>query len=289
MIKSMTGFGKVVQEVGDKKISAEIRTLNSKQMDITVRLPGPYKENELEVRSALSKKLERGKVDCTVHIEDNATESKLCINKDLALQYHKQLKSLASELSEEENTNYLALLLKMPEVMHSEKREMNEEDWVKIEQVILQSADSVDSFRVIEGEVLAADLGSRIENILKLLGDIEEKEPSRTEGIRQRITNNLDKLQREIDNNRLEQEMIYYIEKIDFTEEKVRLRSHCDFFLQTMNNGNAQGKKLGFISQEIGREINTLGSKANEADIQKLVVQMKDELEKIKEQTLNVL
>lgn len=285
----MTGFGKSIAEYGNKRINVEIKSLNSKQTDINLKIPYLYREKEIEIRNLLSQKLERGKIDCIIFLENNADASNITINKSLAIKYYQELSSLATEINETHN-DILNILVKMPDVIKAEKEELDENEWKEILKALHDAIDKADKFRKQEGDLLKLDFIKRNNLILQLLSEIEPFEKNRIENIRQKINNdittflNADK----IDPNRFEQELIYYIEKIDFTEEKVRLKKHCNYFTETLNEGSA-GKKLGFVVQEMGREINTLGSKANDFDIQRIVVIMKDELEKIKEQLSNIL
>lgn len=291
MLKSMTGFGKAVVEIPGKKITVEVRSLNSKQLDLNLRMPYVYKEKELELRSDISKQIERGKVDLSVYTESTQDVLPVAINKTLVKTYYKELKSLSEELNEE-NQNLMALILKMPDVMKAEREvvELDEEEWTQVKLVVNKAIEAFQKFRSDEGKTLAIEFNSRIGIIYELLAEVMSNDAIRVETIRTRIKNNIAELveKEKIDENRFEQELIYYIEKLDITEEKLRLKTHLDYFIQTMKEPGC-GRKLGFISQEIGREINTIGSKANDATIQKMVVQMKDELEKIKEQMLNVL
>ncbi|OFY82417.1 MAG: YicC family protein [Bacteroidetes bacterium RIFCSPLOWO2_12_FULL_35_15] len=291
MIKSMTGFGKAVLEIPGKKITVEVRSLNSKQLDLNLRMPYVYKEKELELRSDISKQIERGKVDLSVYTESTQEILPVAINKTLVKTYYKELKSLSEELNEE-NQNLMALILKMPDVLKAEREvvELDEEEWNQVKLVVNKAIEAFQKFRSDEGKTLAIEFNSRIGIIYELLAEVMSNDAIRVETIRTRIKNNIAELveKEKIDENRFEQELIYYIEKLDITEEKLRLKTHLDYFIKTMQEPGC-GRKLGFISQEIGREINTIGSKANDATIQKMVVQMKDELEKIKEQMLNVL
>ena len=291
MIKSMTGFGKAVAEIPGKKITVEVRSLNSKQLDLNLRIPYVYKEKELELRSDVSKQIERGKVDLSVYTESTQETLPIAINKTLVKTYYKELKALSEELNEE-NQNLMALILKMPDVMKAEREvvELDEEEWNQVKSTVNKAIEAFQKFRFDEGKILASEFNSRIGIIYELLTEVMSNDAVRVETIRTRIKNNIAELveKEKIDENRFEQELIYYIEKLDITEEKLRLKTHLDYFLKTMQEPGC-GRKLGFISQEIGREINTIGSKANDATIQKMVVQMKDELEKIKEQMLNVL
>jgi uncharacterized protein (TIGR00255 family) len=291
MLKSMTGFGKSTAEYAGKKITIELRSLNSKSLDLNLRLPYIYRNKEADLRSELSKQVERGKLDVTFFIEQAQEIASASINKPLAKKYYKELQLLAKELNEK-NTDMFSLLLKMPDVFKSEKetQELDEKEWKLVKKTFENALEGFQKFRSDEGKTLAQELKNRIENIDTLLKKIGETDPSRIKNIRNRIEKNIGEFidAEKIDKNRLEQELIYYIEKLDITEEKLRLKTHLDYFLKTMKEPSG-GRKLGFITQEIGREINTIGSKANNADIQKMVVQMKDELEKIKEQLLNVL
>jgi len=285
----MTGFGKATVELPGKKITVEARSLNSKQLDLNLRLPYLYREKEHELRLVVSKIFERGKVDISVNVEQEEAASPVTINKELALNYFNELKSIAKDLGEEQQ-NLLPLILKLPEVMQAEKAEMSEPEFKALEKVLLEAAGALDQFRLREGKQLGEELKSRIENVLNLLQLIEKLDTQRIETVKSRIRKNIEEFvdKNKIDENRFEQELIYYLEKMDITEEKVRLKMHCEFFIKTMGEPGA-GRKLGFISQEIGREINTIGSKANDVSMQKSVVQMKDELEKVKEQLLNIL
>lgn len=291
MIKSMTGFGKSVTEIPGKKVTVEVRSLNSKALDLNLRLPYIYKEKELGLRSDISKQIERGKIDLTVFTESNQETMPVAINKTLAKTYYRELKALSEELNEN-STNLLALVVKMPEVMKAEREvvELDEAEWELVKMAVDKAIDAFQKFRSDEGEILSNEFQTRIAIIYALLEDVVKMDSSRVENVRTRIKNNIAEFveKEKIDQNRFEQELIYYIEKLDITEEKLRLKTHLDYFMNTMQEP-ACGRKLGFISQEIGREINTIGSKANDAGVQKLVVQMKDELEKIKEQLLNVL
>ncbi|MBA3972438.1 MAG: YicC family protein [Bacteroidetes bacterium] len=287
----MTGFGKATAEIPGKKVTVEVRSLNSKQLDLNLRLPYLYKEKELELRADISKQIERGKVDITVFTESTQDTMPVAINKELVRTYHKELKALSAELNESDS-GLLALVLKMPEVMKAEREivELDENEWKLVKAVVDKAIESFQIFRGDEGKTLANEFTTRIMIIDKLLSDVIGMDAARVENIRTRIRNSIaDAVEKEkIDQNRFEQELVYYIEKLDITEEKLRLKTHIDYFIATMQEP-AAGRKLGFITQEIGREINTIGSKANDAGVQKLVVQMKDELEKIKEQLLNVL
>ncbi|MBL7888891.1 MAG: YicC family protein [Bacteroidia bacterium] len=287
----MTGFGKAVNEIPGKKITVEIRSLNSKQLDLNLRIPYLYKEKELELRTELSKQLERGKVDVSVYTESTQETVPTTLNKNLAKAYYNELRSLSQELNEKEE-NLLSLVVKMPDVLKAEKEtvELDETEWNQVKEAVNKAIEAFQKFRDDEGKTLEKEFQNRIGIIGKLLNEVLSLDNTRVDNIKKRIKNNLEEVidLNKIDQNRFEQELIYYIEKLDITEEKLRLKTHLDYFNETMKEP-ASGRKLGFISQEIGREINTIGSKANDAGIQKLVVQMKDELEKVKEQLLNVL
>lgn len=290
MVLSMTGFGKATCEVGTKKLTIEIKSLNSKQLDLFSRLPNIYKEKELELRNYVAQKLERGKVEFSISMDSINGAQPNQINKTLVKSYYEEIKSLSQELGVEPPTDWMKILLKMPDVMKMEAAELEETDWKIIRMAFEEAVDDLIGFRQKEGESLKKVFLQKIENIRNLLVQVEPYEKERVEKIKTRILENLSSLKQvEIDKNRFEQEMIYYIEKLDVNEEKNRLRQHLDYFVETMNAEGASGKKLGFIAQEIGREINTLGSKSNHPEMQKIVVMMKDELEQIKEQVLNVL
>ncbi|MCD4745206.1 MAG: YicC family protein [Bacteroidales bacterium] len=290
MIKSMTGFGKAECDLADKKIIVEIKTLNSKLADISLRIPEIYKEKEIEIRYLLASKIQRGKIDFNIFIE-NCNYVNYTLNKTLAKKYYNELKLLSFELEEHNFSDFLPILIKMPEVLIPEKKQFDEEEWKHVILTIERAIKQLDVFRIYEGKLLEDDFKQRILLIVQLLEKIEPYEIQRIDKLKEQIKKDLDKWfkNEKVDKNRFEQELIYYIGKMDFTEEKVRLKKHCDFFIVTMDEPLSNGKKLGFISQEIGREINTLGSKANDANIQKIIVQMKDELEKIKEQLFNIL
>ena len=290
-MKSMTGFGKAVSEIPGKKVTVEVRSLNSKQLDLNLRLPYLYKEKELELRTEISKQIERGKVDITIFTESTNETMPIALNKALAKAYYNELKSLSEELNEGSH-NLLSLIVKMPDVMKAEREvvELDETEWKQVRSTVDKAIEEFQKFRGDEGRILSAEFISRIGIIDTLLAEVIIMDAPRVENIKTRIRNNIaEAIEKEkIDQNRFEQELIYYIEKLDITEEKLRLKTHIDYFLNTMKEPGS-GRKLGFITQEIGREINTIGSKANDASVQKLVVQMKDELEKVKEQLLNVL
>ncbi|PLW97517.1 MAG: YicC family protein [Marinilabiliales bacterium] len=291
MIKSMTGYGKEVLVLPDKKITIELRSLNSKQFDFNARIPSFYREKEQEMRQMITNSLLRGKVDFFIHAELTGATQNHVLNNELAIQYYKQLKNLESQLENPGDSDYMALLMRMPDVLQTTGHELDDEEWMALKSGLQVALEAINRFREQEGESLYHDIKSRIHKIEELLVLVEPHEEQRILNIRQ-------KLEKEVqswieagraDQNRFEQELIYYLEKYDITEEKVRLKRHCEYFLETLDMKDSQGKKLGFIGQEIGREINTMGSKANESNIQKIVVQMKDELEKIKEQLANIL
>lgn len=285
----MTGFGKATKEFETKTINVEIRSLNSKGMDLSIRISNAYREYELELRNDIARRLERGKVDLSVFVESKSQETPIEVNTELAKAYHKKLKSLSLELGEPSN-DLLSQVLKMPDVLKSERKEADENEWKEIKSVIELAIESLNKFRMDEGQSIETDFNIRLGIISNSLDKIKRLDANRIQTIKDRIRNNITEVigTEKMDNNRFEQELIYYVEKLDINEEKVRLKTHCDYFLKTMSEPSG-GRKLNFITQEIGREINTIGSKANDAEIQKLVVLMKDELEKIKEQTNNVL
>jgi len=292
MIRSMTGYGKAELELDDAKLSIEIKSLNSKQLDLNIRIPYSYNEKEMELRSILSKKLERGKISVFINREVLGESSNHKINKTLAKYFYKQVQEVAQEVGNEHSEEIMSIVMRLPDVVKQVNEEVKDKDWKQLLEVTKNALDHIDEFRLQEGTILEADFSLRIGNILELLGRVEEFESRRIIRIKERLQQSLIKQidESKIDKDRFEQELIFYLEKFDITEEKVRLRQHCDYFIETLDNKFiSKGKKLGFITQEIGREINTLGSKANDSDLQKIVVQMKDELEKIKEQALNIL
>ena len=288
MIKSMTGFGKGEAVVDDKKIRVELRSLNSKQLDLSIKLPGKYRAAEAEMRSIITRELQRGKVDCFVSFEATTTETPAHINAEAFKAYADELRAVC-EANNVGTDSLLNAVLRMPDVITSEEREVSEVEIAAIIEATKTACVELNNFRVQEGAILIADLLGRIDLIEQYRHEVEQYESARVETIKNRIRENIEKLQLEVDNNRLEQEMIFYIEKLDITEEKVRLDNHCNYFREVSAAEEAPGRKLGFIAQELGREINTMGSKSNEANMQRLVVKMKDELEKIKEQVLNIL
>ncbi len=287
----MTGFGKATCEYGNKKIVVEIKSLNSKQLDVSTRISGLYREKDIEIRNELSQKLERGKIDLSLYIDNSGKESVTQINQSVVESYYQQIKTLANNLGVDMPTNWFDVLLRLPDTMKTETVELDENEWIEIKKTIGQAIEQLTEFRIQEGKSLEAVFNNKINHIGELLLETAPFETERVEKIKARLEENLQALSDKIDydKNRLEQELIFYIEKLDVNEEKVRLRNHLDYFLETMQHEKSPGKKLGFIAQEIGREINTLGSKANNSDMQKIVVLMKDDLEQVKEQVLNVL
>jgi len=290
MALSMTGYGKAVVELPNKKITIEIKTLNSKQFDLFTRLPVIYREKEIALRNTLAHRLERGKVDLSMNVEVISKDVSSKIDHHIVGQYHREITELAIEMNVPQPQDWFSLLLHLPDVMKQDTEELNEKEWETIEKAIDQAVNEVIAFRKQEGDMLSKVLTEKIRHIRSLLAEVEPFEAERIEKIQNRIYEGLNNLEGiEYDKNRFEQEMIYYIEKLDVNEEKTRLAHHLDYFTETLNDTRSQGKKLGFIAQEIGREINTLGSKSNQSGMQRIVVQMKDELEQIKEQILNVL
>lgn len=287
----MTGFGKATCEFENKKIVVEIKSLNSKQLDVFTRVAPFYREKEIELRNAISKVLERGKIDFTLSVQDSSSEQAVEINKPLAVAYFRQLKTLSEELAIETPKNWLELLVRMPDLFRTEQKTLGEKEWNAVQKAVNQAFEQIISFRKAEGEALEKMFCEKIERIGELLAEVDKYENERIERIKARLEDDLNSISDKvaIDKNRFEQELIFYIEKLDVNEEKVRLRTHLNYFLETMKNGASQGKKLGFIAQEMGREINTLGSKSNHSEMQIIVVKMKDQLEQIKEQVLNVL
>lgn len=290
MIQSMTGFGKVTAELPSKKVTVEIKALNSKQLDLSTRIPSIYKEKEMEIRSLLLQSLERGKVEFTIYVEYIGKNTPTQINFSAVESYYNQIKEIADKLDVAVPADWFQTLLRLPDAIKSEAVEADETEWEVVYEAVKDAIKQLCDFRIQEGAMLQKLFEQKIANIAALLGQVSTYEGERLEKIKTRIMDNLTKIAaQDYDKNRFEQEMIYYIEKLDVNEEKNRLDNHLKYFLSTMENGHGQGKKLGFIAQEIGREINTLGSKSNHAEMQKIVVQMKDELEQIKEQVLNVL
>ena len=286
----MTGFGKGEAVAKNRKFRVELRSLNSKQLDLSIKLPGKYRAAEADIRAILTQQLQRGKVDCFVSYEATETETSAHINAEMFKTYAEELRRVCAESGiAEDAAALMQSVLRMPDVITTEDADVSDEELAAIVEATKAAAEQLDTFRRQEGAILIADLLKRVELIEQYRHDVEEFETKRVETIKNRIRESIQKLQLEVDNNRLEQEMIFYIEKLDITEEKVRLDNHCRYFREVAAEEDAPGRKLGFIAQELGREINTMGSKSNEANMQRLVVQMKDELEKIKEQVLNIL
>ena len=286
MIQSMTGFGKASLQLPSKKITVEVKSLNSKGLDLNVRMPSLYREMELGLRNQIALKLERGKVDFSIFIESIAEQTSTRVNVPIVRAYMDQLKEICNEGYE---TELMKMAIRMPDALKIERDEIDENDWVQIQTVIEEALQNILNFRKDEGMSLEKEFQLRIGNIRQYMTDALALDPERVQAIKDRLQTAISELKVNVDENRFEQELIYYLEKLDITEEKVRLTNHLDYFLETINGTEANGRKLGFITQEMGREINTMGSKSNHAQMQKLVVQMKDELEKIKEQVLNVL
>jgi uncharacterized protein (TIGR00255 family) len=281
----MTGYGKTILQLPNKKITIELKSLNSKNLDVTVRVPSYYREKELDIRKKLAATLERGKIDFSIYIEDNGGEVTSRINDKVVLEYMNQLRDIVPI----DDAELLQMAIRLPDALKTEREELDEEEWQHIDLGIDETIAKIKDYRKDEGAVLFKDFELRIGIIASLLNEIAAMDSSRMEQVKEKLSKAIAELQVNIDQNRFEQELIYYLEKLDITEEKVRLKTHLDYFLKELNENESNGKKLGFITQEIGREINTIGSKCNFSEMQKLVVQMKDELEKIKEQNLNVL
>jgi uncharacterized protein (TIGR00255 family) len=286
MIQSMTGFGKATLQLPSKKITVEVKSLNSKGLDLNVRMPSLYREMELGLRNQIALKLERGKVDFSIFIESTAEQTSTKVNVPIVKGYMEQLRAVYAEADEVE---LMKMAIRMPDTMKIEREEINENDWSQITTAIDEALQNILTFRRDEGQSLEKEFQLRIANIRQYMTEALALDHERVQTIKDRLHNAITELKVAVDENRFEQELIYYLEKLDITEEKVRLTNHLDYFIETIKGTEANGRKLGFITQEMGREINTMGSKSNHAQMQKLVVQMKDELEKIKEQVLNVL
>lgn len=285
MIQSMTGYGKSILQLPSKKITVEIKSLNSKNLDLNARVPGAYREKELQLRNRISKSLGRGKVDFNLFVEITGEETTTKVNATVVNQYINQLKNVVNG----DETELLKMAVRMPDALKTEREEIDESEFNAIVQAVDEALVKINDYRAAEGKSLETEFSLRIQNISKLLNEVIEIDPQRIDNVKERLRKAVSELKETVDENRFEQELIYYLEKYDITEEKVRLKNHLDYFQETLALQESNGKKLGFISQEIGREINTIGSKANFAPMQQVVVQMKDELEKIKEQALNVL
>ncbi|SFF88118.1 TIGR00255 family protein [Salegentibacter agarivorans] len=285
MIQSMTGFGKSITQLPSKKVTVEIKSLNSKNLDVNARIPSQYREKELQLRNTISKSLTRGKVDFSLFVEVTGEETTASVNRGVVRNYMQQLKSIVDG----DETELLKMAVRMPDAVTTEREEIDESEFKAIEAAVIEALEEINQFRTDEGEALEKDLKLRVNNIEALLQEVLRIDPERVEAVKERLRKGVADLKENVDENRFEQELVYYIEKFDITEEKVRLENHLAYFNESINSQDSNGRKLGFISQEMGREINTIGSKSNYAPMQQLVVQMKDELEKIKEQLLNVL
>jgi len=287
----MTGFGKATCKLENKNVTLEIKSLNSKQLDIFTRVPAIYREKDLEIRNMISNRLFRGKVEFNLNVEITESKSSADINVPVVKEYYRQLKELGSELNINHEDSIFNVIMRLPDALITSKEELNENEWLNIHNAVDEAISALDEFRLQEGAALKKDLLLRIDSIEQKLIDITPFEEARIKAVREKLDAGLKDISEteKVDTNRFEQELIYYFEKLDITEEKVRLKNHCTYFKEVIEGKGGVGKKLGFIGQEIGREINTIGSKANQHDIQRLVVEMKDELEKIKEQVLNVL
>ncbi|MBA4321699.1 MAG: YicC family protein [Odoribacter sp.] len=291
MIKSMTGYGKSIAETPQKKITIEIKSLNSRQLDFNSKIPWLYKEKELEIKSIISQKLDRGKFDLSIFCDVLDDEFIPSVNKSVVKNYYNQLKEISEELNLDLNEHILSTILRLPETLKTEKHELDAEEWELVKRQLMEAISMLDIYRIEEGKALEKDIRNNLGRITSSLENIESFEDGRINKVREKLLSILNENvnSENIDKNRFEQELIFYLEKFDINEEKVRLKKHCEYFLESLETPSPNGKILSFITQEIGREINTIGSKANDASIQKLVVMMKDDLEKIKEQTLNVL
>ncbi|MBN9284628.1 MULTISPECIES: YicC/YloC family endoribonuclease [Flavobacterium] len=286
MIQSMTGFGKASLQLPTKKITIEIKSLNSKGLDLNVRMPSVFREMELGLRNQIAQQLERGKVDFSLYIEVTGEETSTKVNAPIVKAYMNQMRDI---LPDADITELMKMAVRMPDALKTERDEIDENEWKHIQNVVTEALVNINNFRKDEGASLEKEFRLRIANIRSFMEQALVLDPERIQAIKERLQHAISELQVNVDENRFEQELIYYLEKLDVTEEKVRLTNHLDYFLETLSGQEANGRKLGFITQEMGREINTMGSKSNHAGMQKLVVQMKDELEKIKEQVLNVL
>jgi len=286
MVYSMTGFGKAVNQLSNKKIIVEIKSLNSKSLDLNVRLPQVYREKELELRKLLSNSLQRGKIDFSLYVENIVEQNNTTVNAPIVKDYIAQMKNILPNADE---TELMKMAVRMPDALKIDKEEIDENEWVEIIQTTEEALTYLNEFRVSEGEHLLNDMQKNVDTIRQKLNEVALLKDERTQAVKDRLQNGLDELKHTVDEARFAQEIVFYIEKLDINEEEVRLNKHLDYFVETLHEPVSNGKKLGFISQEMGREINTIGSKSNHASMQKLVVQMKEELEKIKEQVLNIL
>lgn len=285
MIQSMTGYGKSVVQVPSRKITVELKSLNSKNLDVYARIPSSYREKELELRDIIGNRLKRGKIDFSLYVEITGQDGNSSVNEAVVKEYMRQLAAIAPA----EPVDLLQIAIRLPDTLKTDRDEIDETEYRQILQALEEALEAIEEYRSEEGKALEADFIIRIENITELLDKVMAVDPERIEHVRERLHRAIAELKEEVDKNRFEQELVYYLEKYDITEETVRLKNHLEYFARTLASGESNGKKLGFITQEIGREINTIGSKSNFAPMQQLVVQMKDELEKIKEQALNVL
>lgn len=289
IVRSMTGFGRAEGVVKDRKVTVELRSLNSKQLDLLLKLPGAYKEREQELRQALSERVVRGKAEAFIAMEAIHAAKRTTFDRPLIKAYYEEIRGIVQEVAPDSSVDIMAQVLRLPDVASTSAERLDEEEWEGLKGLVRAALEGFDRFRCEEGARLAAELVERVAAIEALLSEVESLDQGRADRVRERLRAKLAELQANIDQDRYEQELIYYLEKLDITEEKVRLRAHCAYFRETIQADEQQGRKLGFIAQEMGREINTIGSKANDALIQRLVVRMKDELEKVKEQLLNVL
>ncbi|MAZ26941.1 MAG: YicC family protein [Cytophagaceae bacterium] len=285
MIQSMTGFGKSVTQLPTKKITVEVKSLNSKNLDLNARIPSTYREKELDMRNIVARALVRGKVDLSLYVELNGEETSSSINAAAVKTYMEQL----GKIVQADDTELLKMAIRLPDALKTERDELDEQEYHTILDALQEALTAIEKFRTEEGEALQKDFELRIDNIARSLDDVEALDEERLAGLREKLNKAVAELKVEVDQNRFEQELTYYLEKYDINEEKVRLRNHLNYFTKTLASADSNGKKLAFISQEIGREINTIGSKSNYAPMQRVVVRMKDELEKVKEQLLNVL
>jgi len=290
MIQSMTGFGKSVLQLPNKKITIEIKSLNSKNLDLNARIPSQYREKELVMRNTISSALKRGKVDFSLYVEQSGDETSASVNAEVVKAYIKQMMDLKLPgIGSQSDAQLLEIAMRLPDALKTEREEIDENEFAEIEKTLEEALIEINEFRNAEGAALEKDLKLRASNIGSLLDEIMKINPERVDSVRERLRKGIEDLKENVDENRFEQELVYYIEKYDITEEEVRLKNHLAYFNETLDTADSNGRKLGFIGQEMGREINTIGSKSNYAPMQQLVVQMKDELEKIKEQVLNVL
>lgn len=289
MLRSMTGFGRAEGLVGERKVTVEVRSLNSKQLDLQLKVPSSFRDRDMELRQWAAERLVRGKSEISVHAEHAAGHRRGLVDPELVRSYYHELSAVAQDVAPNASTDLLGLILRMPEVMGTPRESGTDQDWATIKGLVQVAMEAFLTFRAAEGQQLQADLTRRVNTISTLLQEVEAADEGRAGRTRERIQARLDELKAQVDQDRFEQELVFYLEKMDINEEKVRLATHCSYFLETMAQEELQGRKLGFIAQEMGREINTLGSKCNDAMMQRSVVLMKDELEKIKEQVLNVL